>query len=276
MARGTKCIAELGLCVATLDESRVLVSFNTGREKIATWSLTGLLLNFLWNISRVRRNGDCRGYRVQPHCQWCHQQSSEAQVFFDDSFPHPVTKNQRSLVTVEVVLIILPRTPLPPPASRCKTMHCRKKLSCVSVWSTSPKTHAPFWNNVPFSCSLISSALGNNTSPQGSPFRTLSATLTNGDYSNSPTHSRTTTPSPSPSPKMSKKVDPPAAQKPGAIDNTGLIYPNTSKVNNLFVILRNAAGVVATTAAKRHRRTWVILYSHLVTYGVFNSGDNVD
>ena len=62
--------------------------------------------------------------------------------------------------------------------------------------------------------------------------------MTNGDsVTNSPNHSRTTTPSPSPSPKMGKKVVPPIAQRPGAIDNTGLIYPNTSKVRPFSKII---------------------------------------
>ena len=62
--------------------------------------------------------------------------------------------------------------------------------------------------------------------------------MANGDsMTNSPNHSRTTTPSPSPSPKMGKKVVPPIAQRPGAIDNTGLIYPNTSKVRLIFKLI---------------------------------------
>ena len=36
---------------------------------------------------------------------------------------------------------------------------------------------------------------------------------------------------------MGKKVVPQIAQRPGAIDNTGLIYPNASKVSFHFIDL---------------------------------------
>ncbi len=59
------------------------------------------------------------------------------------------------------------------------------------------------------------------------------------EVSNSPSHSRNTTPSPSPSPKLGKRaISPQLAQKPGAIDNTPLVYPNAQKVcSNMSVYL---------------------------------------
>ena len=64
-------------------------------------------------------------------------------------------------------------------------------------------------------------------SPNGSP-RKINLSP---EVNNSPSHSRTPTPSPSPSPKLGKRsIGPVVPQRPGAVDNTLLIIPNSQKV----------------------------------------------